>query len=492
MSHVDEGTLHALLDGELAPAEVLDVQTHFATCPACSSRLDAARKLLAETERLVTALEPASPLGGQLAARFMGPAAEPPRSAPAAAPATPLPPPWPTAGMPRGPAPSFDSAVLIPNNPTGTEVRRSRLRVLKWAAVFLVVVSGGVLSIQIRTGLFDKKPTEMLKIRPEEFSSPATADQDGPAAAGVPPAAAPGGASSAPSPGVATNRAAGAAGAPGPAASSPAPASTQTATPAPQPPRQAAATPAPEAASRTQAPPANPTPAPPLPATKPAPAPAQKAAPAPLQKAAPAPPQTSAPPPQTSAPAPTAETAAPADGEDRDAIAARAAKATEELDRERTRERAAAATAALDAERRAAARQPAANAAPTPVPAPVPTIDQRARISNRIGLDEAAHQLGGPLHAIDGMSRQLVGVVSPRLVPGSDTTRAVVRAVYVDRTGRLIFLDQQRVRAGQTDLPFTPTAGRSGELRWMSGQVLLVLQSDVPTDSLRFLWRRVR
>ena len=90
------------------------------------------------------------------------------------------------------------------------------------------------------------------------------------------------------------------------------------------------------------------------------------------------------------------------------------------------------------------------------------------------------------------MSRLLVGVVSPQLVPGADTTRAVVRAVYVDRSGRLIFLDQQRVRAGQAELPYTPTSGRSGELRWMSGQVLLVLQSDVATDSLRFLWRRVR
>ena len=90
------------------------------------------------------------------------------------------------------------------------------------------------------------------------------------------------------------------------------------------------------------------------------------------------------------------------------------------------------------------------------------------------------------------MSRQLVGAVSPQLVPGSDTSRAVVRAVYVDRAGRLIFLDQQRVRPGQMDLPFTPQAERNGELRWMAGQVMLVLQSDLPTDSLRFLFRRVR
>jgi anti-sigma factor RsiW len=483
MSHVDEGTLHALLDGELAPAEVLEVQTHFATCPACSSRLDEARKLLAETERLVTALEPASPLAGQPAPRFARPAAEPPRSAPPAAPA---PTPWPAAGMPRGPAPSFES-VLIPNNPTATEVRRSRLRVLGWAAAFLVIVSGGVLGIQIRMGLFDKKPTEMLRIRPEEFSSPASADQDRPAAARITGAGGPGAPSSTPSPAAATNPAAGTAGPPGAltnSAPSPARSAPPASTPAPAPqPAQAVrpqtTTPVPDPASRTQAPPPKPTPAP-VPAAKPAPTPPQKPAPAPA-------------PAQKPASVPVADGDTVARDDDREAIAARAAKATEELDRERTRERAAAATAALDAERRAAAaRQPAASAAPSPAPPPVPTIDQRARISNRIGLDDAARQLGGPLHAIDGMSRLLVGIVSPQLVPGADTTRAVVRAVYVDRSGRLIFLDQQRVRAGQAELPYTPTSGRNGELRWMSGQVLLVLQSDVATDSLRFLWRRVR
>jgi len=58
MPHVDEGTLNALLDGELGAAEVLEVQTHFATCAACAARLDEARQMLAETERLVAALEP--------------------------------------------------------------------------------------------------------------------------------------------------------------------------------------------------------------------------------------------------------------------------------------------------------------------------------------------------------------------------------------------------------------------------------------------------
>src|SRR5688500_13699953 len=57
MPHVDEGTLHALLDGELAPEALAEVRVHFATCPSCAARLDEARQLLAETERLVSALE---------------------------------------------------------------------------------------------------------------------------------------------------------------------------------------------------------------------------------------------------------------------------------------------------------------------------------------------------------------------------------------------------------------------------------------------------
>jgi hypothetical protein len=425
MSHVDEGTLHALLDGELAPAEVLEVQTHFATCPACSSRLDDARKLLAETERLVTALETATPRGTAAPE-----ATVPARTAsPPAAPRPPRPPAR-SAAPPPLPAASPDTLVLIPNNPTVTEIRRSRLKVMGWAAGFLVVIGAGVVGVEMRNGAFDKKPAGTLKIRPEDFSTPGGSDLPPPR-----PAAPPQGALG---------------------LSIPPPESTADAA------RNAPPTPA----SASQLPPAA-RPAQPV------------GTPASRQDATP--------------PRPTEDAGAGIfpSAQDRQAIVDRAAKATVELDRERNRDRAAAATAALDAERKKAAAEQA-NPAPTPAPPPVPTIDQRSRIANRIGLDEAARQLGGPLHAIDGMSRQLVGVVAPQLVPGSDTSRPVVRAVYVDRAGRLIFLDQQRVRPGQTNLPFTPQAERNGELRWMAGQVMLVLQSDLPTDSLRFLFRRVR
>src|SRR5439155_15482150 len=87
--------------------------------------------------------------------------------------------------------------------------------------------------------------------------------------------------------------------------------------------------------------------------------------------------------------------------EDPAVIRARAAQALAELDRERIRSRAAAATAALDAQGRARAAQEPAPAAPPPPP---PTLEQRSRIYLRIGLDEAARQLGGPAHVIEGVN----------------------------------------------------------------------------------------
>src|SRR5262245_28591621 len=142
MPHVDEGTLHALLDGDLGAAEVLEVQTHFATCAACAARLDEARQMLAETERLVAALEP--PAGGA--------AARAPRLA---------------VGRPMVP---LDPVVLIPHNPTPTEVRRSRFKIMAWAASFLVIVGAGFLGLEMRNGLQGGHKAGSLRIRPEEFT----------------------------------------------------------------------------------------------------------------------------------------------------------------------------------------------------------------------------------------------------------------------------------------------------------------------------------
>jgi hypothetical protein len=160
-----------------------------------------------------------------------------------------------------------------------------------------------------------------------------------------------------------------------------------------------------------------------------------------------------------------------------------AARALRQLDRERQMERADAATAALDSLRRreALARQ-AANTAP---PAPR-TAQQRSQIYLRIGLDEAAKQLGRPVHVIEGMSPLFMGLAQGRVSPGADATRPVVRVVYQDAQERLILLDQQRLRAGQS------TSAPGGEPHWIVGQVVLHLSGEVGNDVLRNYRARVR
>jgi len=58
MSHVDDGTLHAYLDGELSPAEVQGVEAHLAQCPACRSRLDEERALITRAGELLALAAP--------------------------------------------------------------------------------------------------------------------------------------------------------------------------------------------------------------------------------------------------------------------------------------------------------------------------------------------------------------------------------------------------------------------------------------------------
>jgi len=58
MSHVDDGTLHAYLDGELAPAETQGVDAHIAQCPACRGRLEEERALITRAGELLALAAP--------------------------------------------------------------------------------------------------------------------------------------------------------------------------------------------------------------------------------------------------------------------------------------------------------------------------------------------------------------------------------------------------------------------------------------------------
>jgi hypothetical protein len=164
----------------------------------------------------------------------------------------------------------------------------------------------------------------------------------------------------------------------------------------------------------------------------------------------------------------------------------RAAEALADLDRERRLKQAAAATAALDASKRKAAARAAAPATVQPVAAPTPpTLEQRAQIYLRIGLDEASRQLGGPAHVIEGLSPLFMGLAQATSVAGADATRPVVRVVYQDSQGRLILLDQQRLRAGQALPP-------PGPLSWTIGGTVMWLNGEAGAEILRTYRSRVR
>ncbi len=61
-SHLEDGTIHELLDGEIPSAELPPIQAHLASCAECRTRLDAARLHVAEADELIEALDaPAQP-----------------------------------------------------------------------------------------------------------------------------------------------------------------------------------------------------------------------------------------------------------------------------------------------------------------------------------------------------------------------------------------------------------------------------------------------
>ncbi|MFL5512209.1 MAG: anti-sigma factor family protein [Gemmatimonadales bacterium] len=417
MSHLDEGTLHALLDGELDLAEVSEIQKHLGSCVACGSRLQEVKQVLAEADRLVGAMEvPAS-----------APRSRPePRSEP-------LPPPSRPAHEPL----AWDEppVLLVPDPIDAHATRRRWIRGLAMAAVLGGVLAGGKL---IGRALQPSHPMlsdrDLTSVSQPTAQSPVVSPEE----------------SRKPESKLATRE-----------------------------PKQ----------SRTQAPRA------PAPVPPPTPAPAKVAVDTSTLAADPE--DSVASDSAAADSAALAETAgdtavdvAAAAGatsaaqserpsSDADALATRhaAAAALAELDRERQRQRANAATAALPPARVEAESEPA----PRP-----PTLEQRSQVYMRIGLDEAVKQLGGPVHVIEGMTPELIGLSRTQLIPGTTPNRPVVRVVYVDNRGRLILLDQQRMASGQA------LSAPAGSLRWAIGDVMLYLRGEPSPDLLRSLQARVR
>ena len=417
MPHLDEGTLHALLDGELELAEVKEIQIHLGACSACGSRLQDVKEFLAEADQLVGKLE--TPAGAAQARR------EPAPPAPAAPMRTP----------PREPV--WDSApeLFLPESTEDATRRRRWTRGLRWAAMIVVILGSAQL---LRSAFSPGGPKLELLDRDMTTATPATP----PAVASPEETGRPSAKVAKDAPAAPLNR-------------------TRTLTPVPEPKAVAATQPVTDTA-REQ-----------------------------VGSAAEANEDTTGLNSQALAAVDTGESDvldAPSTAErpertagDQDlATRQAAAAALEELDRERLRSRAAAATAALPPAR--PDPQPAA-VAPSPPPR---TLEQRAQIYLRIGLDEAATQLGRPVHVIEAMTPEFMGLTQGRLVTGADPSRPVVRVVYRDPRGRMILLDQQRMRTGQA--PGAP----GGNLRWALGDVMLYLHGEPGPDVLRNLQRRVR
>jgi len=57
MQHLEEGTIHAWLDGALSAMEARDVEAHVASCAECSAMVAEARGLIAGASRIVSSLD---------------------------------------------------------------------------------------------------------------------------------------------------------------------------------------------------------------------------------------------------------------------------------------------------------------------------------------------------------------------------------------------------------------------------------------------------
>jgi len=97
MAHVDDGTLNALLDGELDDAEAAEVRAHLAACAECAARFQDAQRFLDEAAELLGVLAPAAPEARPADVRPAEPPARPQPGPAGVAPLSPVAPAGPAA-----------------------------------------------------------------------------------------------------------------------------------------------------------------------------------------------------------------------------------------------------------------------------------------------------------------------------------------------------------------------------------------------------------
>ncbi len=477
MAHVDDGTLNALLDGEVPPEEAVAVRAHLASCAECAARFEEAKRFLADAADLLSALAPP--------AQQRAPAVAPPApwagpAVPAlASPAQPGGPPRRVSKTAREVAIDIDGAThkspAIPPNfpregeevpppllgPTGRPLfegsaparragRATDWPTLAWAASVVLALGVGYLANEVKHARQPLAPSE-------------TALASAPASAAAPSRGPTRATPRTPRSGAGRERVkSGAGDVPRVTALAHKPAAAQG--------RKVVRPPAAEAAPLADA--IRPT------------APAAGAGGA-----------------VTTAPSlTTGVTAGPPAG------APAEARAEQEL-RRATPSPAPTRAGNLATARQApaaAARAPAARDRAAPAP-PRPAF----RSSD---VDEAAARLSGNLRFVEGLALEGVKIGPGSLVPGADPARDVVRVVYADPQGRRLQLDQQRIPLPQDTglaareralpaalgLSWGDTLGTIGpggvaRLRWLDRSGLWIsLSGNVPEDSLRALLARVR
>jgi hypothetical protein len=456
MSHIDDGKLNALLDGELEGAEAAAAQAHIAGCADCAQRLEEAKRFLAGAEDLLGALG--------MPRESATPQAQPRRvSKTAKEVALDL-----DGATQQSPALDADGGPLFHRGARAPRARPERrgfdYTSLAWAAIIVLAIGVGYLANEVRHARDEAVPGEggaaLQRAAPTTAlaSQPAT-DKAAPvsrAAPSAPGAAGAGRVALADRPG-------------GPPAAKAPPGQAKPVVPGRS--STGLGHKRRDAPARTMAgarvPPAQVTRAADALASLGAEAPTVAAA-----RAAPAPPAAAQAPAlrNAAAPTPRPQPAAEAEGAGAPQGAGGAAQR-------------AAVVGGLAARR------------------------ETVRVST---LEEAVNRLQGTIRLIDGMRSDRVEIVPGHQVPEADTANDVVRVVYGE-PGRELTLDQQRISA--PDHPVAdegrraqPSAGMglsevivatSSEgvhrLSWSDNAGFwLSLVGPVPTDSLRRLAERVR
>ncbi len=418
--HLDDGTIHALLDGELTTDQAEALHEHVQFCPACADRLTEERLIQSEAERMIAELD-----------------------APVSAPARAVPPfeeamaPEPI--LPEQPMASGPPVVLMPER----DFERSRIpKMLGWAATLVVAAGAGYFASVAR------QPAPGPLTLPE---------------VGVPQDAA-GGTYLGDS--MSFDSAAGGAFATSAEVAAPADSGGTAGLAAGRDAAKATDT-APliiEESASEREPQAIVTPPPPAPA-----------------------PRTTD---EREARSEAARRRLPAREQDpaQERDAARAAPAESRTEAADTRE-----DEAPRLSRSAPRPEPATPATGVGAAAGAPPgaspLEQQAQIRMRIGLDETQRMLGSPLHVIDGLQQQLVGLVDGRLVQGANPNAPVVRVVYLDDQRRPIYLDQQRLDTARRQMA---VARDTVPPDWVKGDVWLSLKASMSAAELVELARRVR